>query len=109
MIDVPKTQFTASANYAVETAMGKLSLNANYAYTGDFFWHPDHFLQQKAYGLLGARAALAFSNQLEISVWGQNLAGEKYVAFVNEQAGPAGYAYTPGPPRTYGVTIGYKF
>jgi iron complex outermembrane receptor protein len=109
MIRAPKVQYTASAHYAVETGVGTLSLNADYAYMGDFFWHPDHVLEQDAYGLLGARAALSLSNNIDISIWGRNLTDEKYVNFVIEQAGPAGYPYTAGPPRTYGATIGYRF
>jgi iron complex outermembrane receptor protein len=109
MVRSPKVQFTASANYAVETGAGKLALNVNYAYTGSFFWHPDHAIKQKSFGLLGARAGLTLDNNIEFSIWGRNLTKEKYATFVIEVNGSGGYPYTPGSPRTYGATIGYSF
>ena len=109
MIHAPKVQFAASVNYSTETPAGAVDLSADYAYTGNFYWQPDHVLKQKAYGLLGARARLALTHDVGISIYGKNLTNRKYVAAVIEQAGAAGYPYIPGAPRTYGGTIDFKF
>ena len=109
MIHAPKIQFSAGANYTVELGERTLDLSVDYSHTGNFYWHPDHVLKQKSYGLLGARARLGITDNVGVSVWGRNLTDEKYVAFVIEQAGAAGYPYIAGSPRTYGGTVDFKF
>ena len=109
MIHAPKFQFSAGANYTVELGERTLDLSVDYSHTGNFYWHADHVLKQKAYGLLGARARLGLTDNVGVSIWGRNLTDEKYVAFVIEQAGAAGYPYIAGSPRTYGATIDFKF
>ena len=44
----------------------------------------------------------------DVQLFGKNLGGTYYYATA---LGPAGgdYVYSPGAPRTYGITVGYHF
>lgn len=56
-------------------------------------------IDQKAYSLFNAQLGLSYA-KIELSVWGRNLAGKKYVSYAYDFG-----AVRTGDPRTYGVTL----
>ena len=86
--------------------------------TTDFSWRDEAFLEtnnqpanlRDDYWLINARAAIKSNDgKWEAAIWGKNLADEAYQVYLNDL--PAfgwllnGYA----APRTYGVSVNYKF
>jgi iron complex outermembrane recepter protein len=65
----------------------------------------------KGYGLLNGRIALQLSNpNVEIAVWGRNLADQPYFTNVfNSYTGLGATVQFQGSPRTFGGTVAFKF
>lgn len=95
--------------YTTPLADGELTLSGDWYHNSGFFWEANNFLRQDAYDLLSANIRYKLDDHFTISVWGKNLADEKIVAFAGGQAGPSGFPYIAGRPRTYGVTAGFEF
>jgi outer membrane receptor protein involved in Fe transport len=59
---------------------------------------------------LSASTTLRLNNNLQLSIWGRNLTGAKYLAVifpsVVQSGSISGY---PNTPRTYGAAVKYKF
>jgi iron complex outermembrane receptor protein len=72
--------------------------------------HPD-VARIPGYGLLGAQVSLQLKNNLEFSLYGRNLLQERYFdSLLSVQDTALGItAYNVSRPRTYGVTVEYKF
>jgi iron complex outermembrane receptor protein len=104
-----KYNVVLGAQYTVETGIGEWTISGDYNYNDGFYWEPDNLLNQGSYNILNAQLAYRPNDNLSFSVWGKNLAKEKYIVFASTQQGPAGYPYIAGAPRTYGVTAGFKF
>jgi iron complex outermembrane receptor protein len=65
--------------------------------------------EQDAYGLLGARIALAPSDATwEVALWGRNLADEEYVTNVTTDD-IASWALMPGQPMSYGLSATFNW
>src|SRR3546814_4089839 len=64
-----------------------------------------------AYGLLNARVTLNLDSPvMELSVWGRNITRKRYLTNVADFITSFGVAEgSIGEPRTYGVTLGYRF
>jgi iron complex outermembrane receptor protein len=85
-----------------------LALNGLYSYTASYKFDPVGLEHQAAYGLLnGSIIYTSLGEKLKISVWGNNLTDKNYFNFnaVNSFGIYANYAQ----PRTYGLTVAYKF
>ncbi|MBB4642552.1 TonB-dependent receptor [Rhizorhapis suberifaciens] len=104
-----KLTAVAGLQYIMETAVGALDLSTDYAYNDGFFWEPDNFLNQKPYHLVNAQIRLRPSDKISTAAWVKNLVDEKIAVFAATQEGPSGYPFVAGPPRTYGVTLGFEF
>src|SRR5262249_26699161 len=81
-----------------------------FSYNGGFKWNPDNVIRQKAYELVDASLTYApvDHDNWQGRLWGKNITNEKYMSFVLEQAGPAGFSYSPAPPATYRVERRYR-
>jgi iron complex outermembrane receptor protein len=106
----PKWQFNVGGQ--VRTDLGRwrdgFSLNVNYNRQGRLFWAPDNAQIENSYGLLNARMSITPNEgKLTFSVWGRNLTDTLYrtniIAFFGDEVSRL------GPPRTYGVEVGFKF
>jgi iron complex outermembrane recepter protein len=58
------------------------------------------------YGLLDARFGYLWPSGVDISVWGKNLTDETYATHITPFLGNGFSLF--GPPRTYGVSIGWR-
>lgn len=101
----PEWQAIAGATYE---ATDNLTLAANYAYTGRFYWDPDNRLTQRAVHMLNASVAWHdSSDRVGIRLWARNLLKEKFNSFAT--ALPFGDIGQAGAPRTYGVTLSFDY
>lgn len=108
-----------SFNFAVEYrrtlgAAGELAFAANYSYQDDLFINPENLPLDtiESYSLLNARVTWQTAGNISVSLFGKNLTDEEYMLhtydadpFVENNIGAALYA----DPRTWGLTVGYKF
>ena len=65
----------------------------------------------KGYGLLNGRIALNLANpNIEIAIWGRNLANHAWFTNVfNNYTGLGATLQFQGAPRTFGGTVAFKF
>jgi iron complex outermembrane receptor protein len=97
-----------SGTYTVPLSTGKLELSANYLHSDGFYGSVDQRLRQKPYNLVGGQIAWASPDDTwRLSVFGRNLANEKYASTLYAQAN--GDIAQWAPPRTYGVKVERKF
>lgn len=110
--DAPEVSFNASAVYTV--AVGD-SLDARFQidghYAGDMFKDAlnDPLIATETYWVWNGRASLLSGSDWDISIWGKNLADERYVTQgVNNLALGIGFRVY-GAPRTFGVSFTRSF
>ncbi|HMP46384.1 MAG TPA: TonB-dependent receptor [Sphingopyxis sp.] len=118
----PKRSYSLYADYSVPVGSGELSLRTDYSWRSKQFTTgplvgPGYQQQFKetakipAYGIWNGQIAYSFDNpNVEVAIYGQNLAGKKYfqrLLAIENSLGVTGYS--PGMPRTYGVRLTYKF
>ena len=123
----PKYTLSFGATQTVPVAIGKLAVHADYSYRAPvvYTWEtpaanrPDIVawnIQNQlgvipGYGLVNARVALTLDHpNVEIAVWGRNLANkEYYIQQFDSYAGLGTSENFQGDPRTYGATFTYRF
>lgn len=110
---VPKYTYSLSATYEQPlSSMGVLTLHGDWTWRDDMEFNVVNAVTQRqpAYGLLSARATLAFENNpnVKLAVFGTNILDEKYnVASVDL---PFGYQVLyRGEPRLWGVELSVAF
>ncbi|MFT4047326.1 MAG: TonB-dependent receptor [Solimonas sp.] len=90
------------------------SVSASYAWRSSANGSIDNSIYNElpAYGLFNASTGLQFdiggSRQLAFSVWGRNLADQRYLLSGGSTINNA-YTGSVGAPRTVGATLGYSF
>ncbi len=116
MPNAPKWALFLGASYIAPIGdWGSVTLRGEYAYKGEVFFtaFEEDFLSQGSVSQLNAR--ITFEDAEEkwtISAWGKNLTDETILGFSRETlSGATGHRRTSSylPPRTYGVTVGYRF
>lgn len=86
------------------------TLHLDGTYSTRQYFDPWNKLSQDSYGLLNARVDFRFAeDRWGVALWGKNLADKFY--FTNRIDLPSfGYLYEHiGNPRTYGITLDYRF
>ncbi|HYE51897.1 MAG TPA: TonB-dependent receptor [Azospirillaceae bacterium] len=110
----PRHSVNAMAQYSMPVALGELSFRTGYRWIDDHYFEPDNNdpgTKEEAYGLLDASVTLD-AERWYATLWGQNLTDERYrVTVTSQTSGATAFALKeqPGRPRTYGVTLGYRF
>lgn len=112
----PRNVYNLGARYTLPLAqsVGEVSVGANFFHTDGFNANDTYlplFTDLKGWNLLNAD--LGWRNfagtGLEVSAFVNNLLNEKY-SYLISNTFSAGYnSHTPGMPRTYGVTMRYRF
>jgi iron complex outermembrane receptor protein len=93
-----------SAEYAVQTGVGKLTVSASFGYNNGWYAEPDNRLKQPAYGLLNASVSWSSRDGVYgIRLWGKNLANSQYVVALASQSNGDFAQYAP--PRTFGIVF----
>lgn len=100
-----------TADYGIPFSRGRIDFDLNYHYNGLFYPEPDNVLRQPGYGLVNAKVDWTLPNgRTELGLWGRNLTNKDYYSWMLGQGNPGGASMgTLGDPRTYGVSIRYKF
>ena len=104
------SKFTGNvgADYSVDIGPGKLGINGNFYYNSGFYPESDNVIKQSSYILLNAGINYTLESGLSFGVFGKNLFDERIINF--ETTIPNGtHTGFYQAPRTYGVTIGYKY
>jgi iron complex outermembrane recepter protein len=104
-----KLSFNVGGDYQFDSGIGKVTLTADFYHNSGYFYEPDNFLKQKAYDLLSGQIRIEPTDNVAVRFWGKNLLGTKYSIAASTQPGPAGYPWTPAPPRTYGIAVDFNF
>jgi len=112
----PRYMVTVAGVYRIPTAVGDLTLRADYAWQDKIQFNViNDFNYQPSYGTVNARMALASSSHSwEVALYGNNLADEHYAYTGGTFAAPLAPAptiawNTPGEPRTFGVEGTYRW
>ena len=94
-------------DYDQRVSFGKLHYNVSVAYNGNYYFEPDNFLKQGAYTTLNTSLKWEGHGGFSVTLWGRNLFNEIVIERTSSQG--QGYPTIYGfPPRTVGVTVGYK-
>lgn len=104
-INNPALQSMLALQYGVPFSTSaqnfKAFIRGEFRYIGEYELDFINQYQQKAYGMLNARAGVT-SNHFDIALWVRNLNDVRYMAY--------GYgAYLMGSPRMWGVTLAGRF
>ncbi len=104
-----KFTMNAGATYKFESPIGSWAASIDYYYNQGYNFEPDNLLHQPNFGLLDVQLKYSPTERFDIRLWGRNLTDKQYVVQANTAAGPSGYPYNPGAPRTYGVSVDFRF
>jgi iron complex outermembrane recepter protein len=107
--NAPRWQYNASLGY--EWALGanmKMSAAADYGYKGSTS-APNRFAEIASYGVANARVGFGpADDKWNVQVWVKNLS-DKYYYTAAFLGGNGPYVRALGLPRTFGVTVDFKF
>lgn len=105
----PHFSFNASVTHTLETAIGSFQSTASVNYRGKTFGDNFERFPLKERTLINLTETwVSPDEQLSITGWIKNLTNARYDDFLS-LATPTGAVGQPGAPRTYGITLGYKF
>jgi iron complex outermembrane receptor protein len=107
--------FSASfvANYLEPTSVGNFDINVAYNHGGDYYFNPDNgrgqldpsLNKQRTLNLLNTSLRWSSTTaRYDVTLWGRNITGQRYLSIANEQT--VGTGWGPAPPATYGITFG---
>ncbi len=85
----------------------KLTARSEVRNMGSYFTDIQNKLEQPTYTVINGHLALVYS-RYAITLWGQNLANERFLAFGNADSS-LGFSLRTAMPRTVGVTLQAKF
>ncbi|MBC2664020.1 TonB-dependent receptor [Novosphingobium flavum] len=108
----PRHEWSVAGDYTVDLGVGKLVAAADYRWVGvKASGTAPLIAYTPSYGLLGANISFTpAKGNWSLSVYGKNLTKKYYYVAYSTTANGIGLAtVTPGAPRTFGVTLGYKF
>lgn len=105
----PRNKGSAVVSYEVPiNSSAKLIANANYTHTESFYTgatkDPNLFI--RSYDLVNANVGIETSSGFRVSVWGKNLFDKEYLLTPSTAGVLSEYL---AAPRTYGVTLGFKY
>jgi iron complex outermembrane receptor protein len=94
--------------YNVDTQYGSLALGANYHYDERHTLTTDSSIYAPAANLVDASLTWTAPNQhYDAQFYVKNLTND--YTYVNAFVAPNSFAYLPGAPRTFGVTVGFHY
>ena len=100
--------YTARLGVSYRTLFG-LFAGVDYIYTGRVFMNNENTLAEGDYNLFNAKLGYE-KERFEIYLWAKNLFDETYAtSYVDFRETGAGLWGRPGAPRTFGLSVGYRF
>ncbi|WP_339709325.1 TonB-dependent receptor [uncultured Sphingosinicella sp.] len=112
--NAPSLTFNGGVDLTVmDSDTGKLSLHGDVSYSSSQYFEVLNVprLQQGSYAILGAHIDYETADgRWNASIWGKNLGNKFYFTSRVDLLAGFGFDYNHiSAPRTYGVTVGYKF
>ncbi len=96
------------ASYSYELFGGRFMTSANLYYTSSFYFDPEQQFRQDGYEVLSIRAQWTdASEQFTLAVFGDNLTNQRYKTQVLFNTLGIGSIWNA--PKSWGVSLGYKF
>ena len=113
LIGAPNTQFNLYGRYTIPTSIGDFVLRGDFTYTGNRYYDERELVELSSEGAtvnLDARLAWTSKDEaIEVALWAKNLTDEVNIIDVVE-VGLFGYQNVwYNTPRTYGLSVGYRF
>jgi len=109
----PKTSFTAGAEYTLpDQQYGRITLRGEMKYQSNIFftYYDNPEVSQGGFTVFNARLSYERpGNRWYAAVFGNNLTNKLYRASVIQSQSTIGTLLFWGPPRTFGLDVGYKF
>ena len=108
-----------SARYTIPVSSGEIDLNLAWNHAGKYYFSADNgggqiapsspeFTRQPQFDLINASVGwTSKSGNWGVKLWGKNLGGEEYLAFMTIDGNNT--QWSAAPPRTYGVTFSTHF
>jgi iron complex outermembrane recepter protein len=104
----PTITANVGGDYKWALPFGAINISVNYFRSGAWFAAPDNVGFQPAYDLVnGSLSWTDLGDHLKAGLFVRNLGNTAYATSVTEAT--PGEVLSRGPPRMYGVTLGYKF
>lgn len=103
----PDFSATIAGEYSIPVRSGILSADVGYSYDSGYYAQVDNILRQPSYNMVNAALRLEFNDGLRVRLWAKNLTNAEVAQFL--AAGSFDSLVTYGPPRTYGISVGYVF
>lgn len=108
IVYAPKWSGSIGGEYDVPVgSLGTISGIAQYYYTTEFAFDPQHFATSPPYGVLNASINWNPTEALRISLWSRNLANRAYYTW--SVASNFGLTVHDAPGRLYGIRANYMF
>ena len=105
--NAPHVSYTIGAVYTIESGIGSIALAANDAFKSRTFWDPNNRLSQRPYHLVNASVTWTLPHRnFDVQLFVRNLTKTQYFVLGTEATNDV---YSPGAPRTYGITLGYHY
>jgi outer membrane receptor protein involved in Fe transport len=110
----PRNSFLIGLNAGVDVSQNmRITLTPTYSWQSHIWFEDanDKGIEQEAYGLLNTNLSIRFKQQgLTVSLFGSNLAGEKYLIGAGNMGAMFGIpTFVPGAPRMMGGKVTWKF
>jgi iron complex outermembrane receptor protein len=112
LINAPDFSASLAAQYRWPIAGGSLTLRGQYYYSDTVFFTPFNREAQPSYDLLNAFLTFEDSSgHWRASAFIRNIENDPVLAYASPLSGLSGFTRSAflKPPRTYGLTIGYRF
>ena len=109
-INTPNLVISSSINYGFDTSLGKIAADVAVIYNDGFYWAPNNRLKQPSYTLVNAGLSLSpNAGPVTFRIWAKNLTDAQYYLTRTTVAPLVGDAQVQAAPRTYGLTVSYKY
>ena len=109
-LQTPDATASIAADLPIMAGFGEINLHADYSWRDDvtFRYDPRSLADQAAYGLLNAMLSAQFDrSNVALTLWGRNLTDKRYLVRATDSVSLV--TAMPGDPRTYGVSLTYRF
>ena len=104
----PAVTVNIGGDYKITLPLGAVEANVTYFRASRFFGNADNVSSQPAYDLINMSISWTASNaHVSAKLWGKNIGNTYYATSLVEAN--QGIIRSNGAPRTYGVTVGYRF
>jgi iron complex outermembrane receptor protein len=107
MLRAPEITISSTANYRVQAGSSQIEFSVTPYYTSKINYTFDERIQQPGYFTVDGAITFVPKESVRLSVWGRNLTNKTYATLLNATSTRDVILYAQ--PRTYGVSLSYRF